>query len=84
MDDKTFQLYLALYFLLGFIYVIARNTPARFEKFKEELHRMYGDYPESLVRVVVAFGFVIAFIIWPIPFFRFLKRKIKGEKDPFN
>lgn len=82
MEDK--HLWLILYFLLGLVYITARHTPARYEKFLAELKKMNAGYPPVLVSAVVTVGFVIAFSVWPIPFFLFLRRKFKGEKDPFS
>lgn len=78
---NKYHLWGILYVLFGVIFVMARLwKKEKFNNMVEACNRIAGEY--TAIALPVAMTATV--LMWPIPFFRYVKRRIKGEKNEFD
>ena len=81
MTSKHY-LWISLYILVGIIFMTIRLwNPNKYKKLMEVCH---DKVPEHYLQIVFPITMVLMTLMWPLPFFSFIKRKIKGEENEFD
>ena len=78
---NKYHLWGILYVLFGVIFVMARLwKKEKFNRMVEACNRVAGEY----TAIVLPVAMTATVLMWPIPFLRYVKRRIKGEKNEYD